>query len=165
MEENEFDVHKSVYREYISEVQPTRCNIFAIYLFLQIALHFFQAVSPPIIRSTKLYIQRQVLSNRYCCSPHPLFQQENLKSLKATISSEQAVVLTCNLHMRFCTCMGCTCVCYVSSTAHMCWQIQGLYFIWQLSFFASAATLPRVWAVGCVGYVNALKEMTRSDNG
>jgi len=27
----------------------------------------FQAVSPPIIRSTKLYIQRQVLSNQYCC--------------------------------------------------------------------------------------------------
>ena len=27
----------------------------------------FQAVSPPIIRSTKLYIQLQVLSNKYCC--------------------------------------------------------------------------------------------------
>ena len=27
----------------------------------------FQAVPPPIIRSTKLYIQRQVLSNKYCC--------------------------------------------------------------------------------------------------
>ena len=30
-------------------------------------LCMFQAVSPPIIRSTKLYIQRQVLSNQYCC--------------------------------------------------------------------------------------------------
>jgi len=30
-------------------------------------LYMFQAVSPPIIRSTKLYIQRQVLSNQYCC--------------------------------------------------------------------------------------------------
>jgi len=27
----------------------------------------FQAVPPPIISSTKLYIQRQVLSNHYCC--------------------------------------------------------------------------------------------------
>ena len=27
----------------------------------------FQAVPPPIIRSAKLYIQRQVLSNQYCC--------------------------------------------------------------------------------------------------
>ena len=27
----------------------------------------FQAVSPPIIRSAKLYIQRKVLSNQYCC--------------------------------------------------------------------------------------------------
>ena len=28
--------------------------------------YMFQAVPPPIIRSTKLYIQRQVLSNQYC---------------------------------------------------------------------------------------------------
>jgi len=30
-------------------------------------LYTFQAVPPPITRSTKLYIQRQVLSNQYCC--------------------------------------------------------------------------------------------------
>ena len=30
-------------------------------------LYMFQAVPPPIIRSTELYIQRQVLSNQYCC--------------------------------------------------------------------------------------------------
>jgi len=30
-------------------------------------LYMFYAVPPPIIRSTKLYIQRQVLSNQYCC--------------------------------------------------------------------------------------------------
>jgi len=30
-------------------------------------LYVFQAFPPPIIRSTKLYIQRQVLSNQYCC--------------------------------------------------------------------------------------------------
>jgi hypothetical protein len=30
-------------------------------------LYMFQAIPPPIIRSTKLYIQRQVLSNKYCC--------------------------------------------------------------------------------------------------
>ena len=29
-------------------------------------LYMLQAVPPPIIRSTKLYIQRQVLSNQYC---------------------------------------------------------------------------------------------------
>jgi hypothetical protein len=33
------DVHISVHHKYISEVQPTRCNVFSIYLFLQIALH------------------------------------------------------------------------------------------------------------------------------
>jgi hypothetical protein len=30
-------------------------------------LYIFQAVSPPIIRSTRLYIQRDVLSNQYFC--------------------------------------------------------------------------------------------------
>jgi hypothetical protein len=29
----------SVHRKYISKVQPTRCNIFSIHLFLKIALH------------------------------------------------------------------------------------------------------------------------------
>ena len=31
------------------------------------SLYMSQAFPPPIIRSTKLYIQRQVLSNQYCC--------------------------------------------------------------------------------------------------
>ena len=30
-------------------------------------LYMFQAVPPPIIRSTKLYVQRKVLSNQYFC--------------------------------------------------------------------------------------------------
>jgi hypothetical protein len=30
-------------------------------------LHMFPAVPPPIIRSTKLYTHRQILSNQYCC--------------------------------------------------------------------------------------------------
>jgi len=30
-------------------------------------LYMFQAVPPPIIRRTKLYVQCQVLSNQYCC--------------------------------------------------------------------------------------------------
>jgi hypothetical protein len=37
-------------------------------------LYIFQAVPPPIIRSTKLYIQRQVLSNQHCCR-HYLLQE------------------------------------------------------------------------------------------
>jgi hypothetical protein len=49
----------------ISKVQPTRCNVFSIYFYE--LLYMFQAVPLPIIRSTKLYIQRQVLSNQYCC--------------------------------------------------------------------------------------------------
>jgi len=38
-----------------------------IYLFLQ-TLHIYQAVSPPIIRSTQLYIQLQVLSTNTAAS-------------------------------------------------------------------------------------------------
>jgi hypothetical protein len=30
-------------------------------------VYLFQAVPPPIIRSTKLYIKHKVLSNQYCC--------------------------------------------------------------------------------------------------
>ena len=42
------------------------CNVFSISYFYKL-LYMFQAVPPPTIRSTKLYIQRQVLSNQYCC--------------------------------------------------------------------------------------------------
>jgi len=38
-----------------------------LYLFISVNCStLFQAVPPPVIRSTKLYIQRQVLSNQYC---------------------------------------------------------------------------------------------------
>jgi len=40
---------------------------FLINLFLQ-TLYMFQAVSPPIIRSTQLYIQLQVLSTNTAAS-------------------------------------------------------------------------------------------------
>jgi len=45
-----FDVHTSVLRKYISKVQPKRCNFFSIYFYK--LLYMFQAVPPPIIRST-----------------------------------------------------------------------------------------------------------------
>jgi hypothetical protein len=40
---------------------------FSISVHFYKLLYMFQAVPPPNIRSTKLYIQRQVLSNQYCC--------------------------------------------------------------------------------------------------
>jgi len=51
----------SVDRKYISKVQPTRCNVSRSIYFYKL-LYMFQAVPPPTIRSTKLYIQLQVLS-------------------------------------------------------------------------------------------------------
>ena len=55
-----FDFHMSVHRKNISKVQPTRLP-FSLFICFYKLLYMFQAVSPPIIRSTKLYIQRQVL--------------------------------------------------------------------------------------------------------
>ena len=62
-----FDVHMPVHRKYISNVQPTRCNVFSIYFYK--LLYMFQAVPPPIIRSTKLYIQCLFMFflMPYCC--------------------------------------------------------------------------------------------------
>ena len=40
---------------------------FSLSIYFSKLLYMFQAVPPPIIRSTKLYIQRQVLSNQCCC--------------------------------------------------------------------------------------------------
>jgi len=39
---------------------------FSLSIYSYKLLYMFQTVPPPIIRSTKLYIQRQVLSNQYC---------------------------------------------------------------------------------------------------
>ena len=42
------------------QVQPTRCNVTLLIYFCEM-LYMFQADSPPIIRSSKLYIQHRVL--------------------------------------------------------------------------------------------------------
>jgi len=53
---------------YISKVQPTNAT-FSRSIYFYKLLYMFQEVPPPIIKSTKLYIERQVLSNLYCyCS-------------------------------------------------------------------------------------------------
>jgi hypothetical protein len=70
---------------YISKVQPTNA-MFSRSIYFYKLLYMIQAVPPPIVMSTKLYIQRQVLSNQYCylllswmrwnCVPsHPRQQQ------------------------------------------------------------------------------------------
>jgi len=49
---------------YISKVNQQDAT-FSRSIYFYKLLYMFQAVPPPIIRSTKLYIQRQVLSNQY----------------------------------------------------------------------------------------------------
>ena len=56
----------SVHRKYISKVNQQDAS-FSRSIYFYKLLYMFQAVPPPIIRSTKLYIQCQVLSNQYCC--------------------------------------------------------------------------------------------------
>jgi hypothetical protein len=49
---------------FIFQVQPTRRNIIHYSLLLSI-LYMFQAVSPPIIRSSNLYTPHRVYSSTY----------------------------------------------------------------------------------------------------
>jgi hypothetical protein len=55
---NLFVPHKALFKLF-PEVQQTRGKVFYFYNFF----YMFQALPPPIIRSTKLYIYRRVLSN------------------------------------------------------------------------------------------------------
>ena len=56
----EFDIRVSVHRLYGFLIKPIRCNYF--WLFISKRLYTFRAVPPPIISSTLLYTQLQVLS-------------------------------------------------------------------------------------------------------
>jgi hypothetical protein len=63
-------------------------------------LYMFEAVPPLIIRSTQLYIQRQVLSNQYCC-----LQLSWMRWNSSSISSTIAAVLFwqyLTLYVKFC---------------------------------------------------------------
>ena len=53
-------------------------------------LYMFQAVPPPIIRGTKLYIRRQVLSNQYCCYRG----WDEISSISSTIAAGSSIGLT-----------------------------------------------------------------------
>ena len=53
----------------------------------------FQAVPAPIIRSTKLYIQGQVLSNQYCCLLLS-WMRWNISSISSTIAAGRSIGLT-----------------------------------------------------------------------
>jgi len=52
---------------YISLKYNQKNATFSRSIYFYKLLYKFQAVPPPIIRSTKLFIHRQVLSNQYCC--------------------------------------------------------------------------------------------------
>jgi len=54
-----FNIHRSVHRQYICRVQPTRRDFSRFICFCK-TLYMFQTGFPSIIRSLKLLIQRQV---------------------------------------------------------------------------------------------------------
>jgi len=62
----------------------------AIYFYK--LLYMFQAVPPPIIRSTELYIQSQVLSKQCCCLL--LQQHRQASSISSTIAAGSSTALT-----------------------------------------------------------------------
>ena len=55
--------------------------------------YMFQAVPPPITRSTKQYVQRQVLSNQYCCLLL-LWMRWNSSSISSTIAAGSSIGFT-----------------------------------------------------------------------
>jgi len=55
---DKFNIHKSVYRQYILRVQPKRCNV-SQFIYLCKTLNMFQTGFPSINRNSKLYIQGQ----------------------------------------------------------------------------------------------------------
>jgi len=65
-------VDQAIHTSYF-QITTNKMQHFLIYLFLQTP-YMFQAVPPPIIRSTQLYIQVQVLSisTAAYCSKHLL---------------------------------------------------------------------------------------------
>jgi len=50
--------------KFISRVKPTRCINVSNYFYFGMTLCMFRTVFPPIISSSRLYIQQP---NRYCC--------------------------------------------------------------------------------------------------
>jgi hypothetical protein len=57
------------YTKIFFQVQPKRCNITQFIYFSEM-LYMFQAVPPPIIRSSKLYIQHRVLCQTFTVTCH-----------------------------------------------------------------------------------------------
>jgi len=54
-----FGFHRAMHRNIISIVKPTRCiNVSNLFYFAR-ALYMFRTVFPSIIRSSRLYIQKQ----------------------------------------------------------------------------------------------------------
>ena len=75
---------------YIYKVQPKRCNFSQFYLFLQ-TRYMFQAIPPPIVRSTKLYVQRQVFVRPILEEKEEL---ELIISISSTIVAGRSIGLT-----------------------------------------------------------------------
>ena len=76
-------------------------------------LYMFQAVPPPIIRRTKLYTQRPVLSNQYCCLllswmrwnsvPPPIIRSIKLYIQRRVLSNQHCCLQTAILVWQYLT--------------------------------------------------------------
>ena len=64
-----FYVHWSVHRKCIFKYSQRYATLYNLFIFSEM-LYMFQAVPPPIIRSSKLYIQRRVLCQTFIATCH-----------------------------------------------------------------------------------------------
>ena len=86
-----FDIRRSVHHKYIYIEQPRRCNFSQFYLVHKM-LHMFQAVPPPIIRSSKLYTQHQVFA-RLMLLPAAIMEEMERSSISSTIAADSSISL------------------------------------------------------------------------
>jgi hypothetical protein len=79
----------SVHRNIITNYSQQDVTLLDIYLFLQ-TLYMFQAVPPPIIRSTTLYIQLQVLYTNTAAGCYRGDGTE-LRSISSTVAASSSI--------------------------------------------------------------------------
>jgi hypothetical protein len=87
--------------KYISIKYNQQDATFSRSVYFYKLLLMFQAVSPPIIRSTKPYIQRHVLSNQYFCLLLSWMRCNSMSSISSTIAAGRSIGLT--IHDAVCT--------------------------------------------------------------
>jgi len=84
---SKFDVHRAMHHNIISVIKPTRCTNVSNLFYCGTTHYMFRAVFPPIIRSSRLYIQQQAFVRQILLSA----------SKQTTVSVWQMPVAVCTV--------------------------------------------------------------------